>query len=160
MSNIVSKLNIKLNKADLNEGFYPNPNAVVFGYKNLENEHELKEHFIIDALNNADYYEEDGDFDSEDVSELYSVIKEFGSSYETNLVLEKAIWFDKKEAKNNRSFDEDVDLFVECINQCTTANAALSMASAKYGLNAASYDDQPAWERANDLTGWRFAESD
>ena len=160
MSNLISSLNIKINKSDLNEDFLPNESAVVFGYKNLVKEHELNEQFIIEALNNADYYEEDGDFNSDDISELYHVIKDFGSSYEAGLILEKAIWFDKKESEKIRSFDEEVDLLVECINQCSTVIAAVSMANAKYGLNAASHDHQRAWEKANDLTGWKFSEHD
>jgi hypothetical protein len=50
-----------------------------------------------------------------------------------------------------------VEKFVKCISACESANAASAMANKKYKLNAASCDDQAAWNEAMDQLGWPFS---
>jgi hypothetical protein len=47
-----------------------------------------------------------------------------------------------------------VEKFVKCISACESASA---MANKKYKLNAASCDDQAAWNEAMDQLGWPFS---
>ena len=51
----------------------------------------------------------------------------------------------------------DIEKFIECIRACNSANAASAMAHDKYGLNAASIEDEKDWLEAMNICGWPFS---
>jgi hypothetical protein len=53
-----------------------------------------------------------------------------------------------------------VKKFVACILATKTAYAACSLAKAKYGLNAAYFEDQAAWWEAVALCGSPYSTND
>lgn len=89
MSNLIEKLNIAIAKEiDSNEG-------VVFCAKNYVRKLYCKLEFVEQALNDAGYYEEDGDFTQKDLVAIADVVDDYGSAaIDESETMEKAIWFD------------------------------------------------------------------
>lgn len=55
------------------------------------------------------------------------------------------------------TYRQKVRLFEQCIQNTEAASAAALMADSRYNLNAASCDDQSAWNEAMNRLGWPFA---
>lgn len=89
MSKLIEKLNIAIAKEiDGNEG-------VVFCAKNYARKLHCKLEFVEQALNDAGYYEEDGDFTQNDLIAIAEVVDDYGSAaIDESETMEKAIWFD------------------------------------------------------------------
>lgn len=52
-----------------------------------------------------------------------------------------------------------VEKFRKCIRASGSGNEASAMAAQKYNLIAADFEDQRAWEEANDAEGWPFSKA-
>lgn len=89
--NLSKKLNIEIGDAD-----NLNQEAVIFCFQNLKKRFNVEYEFIETALNDAGYYIEENDYNTNDLLDLAEIIDECGSDYERGEILDKAIWFDKK----------------------------------------------------------------
>ena len=91
MTNLTELLNIE---AGNNLEF--KSNGVIFCANNLKERFACHSDYVIEALNNAGYYEEDDDFDAELVDVLCEIVDQTGIACALEQVTEKQIWFDSK----------------------------------------------------------------
>ena len=91
MSLLSKKLNVQIG----NE--ITNTKGVVFCARNEVTVFNCKVDYVEQALNDAGYYDTDGDYTEEDLHLLSEIVDQFGSQQMNyNQVFEKDIWFDEK----------------------------------------------------------------
>ena len=91
MTNLTEKLNIVVGNSELfNEGY------IVFCFQNTIARLNVSSELVEEALNDAGYYKEDGDYRNADITILCEAIDDFGSQFKTGEILDKGIKFDKK----------------------------------------------------------------
>ena len=92
MTTLTEKLNMDINEEITCE------KGVTFCARNEVNIFNCKPEYIEQALNDAGYYEEDGDYSKNDLIVLSEIVDEFGSQQMNyNQVFEKQIWFDEND---------------------------------------------------------------
>ena len=92
MTTLTEKLNMDINEEITCE------KGVTFCARNEANVFNCKLEYIEQALNDAGYYEEYGDYSQSDLIVLSEIVDEFGSQLMNyNQVFEKQIWFDEND---------------------------------------------------------------
>lgn len=92
MNALVEKMNMDIQEEITNE------KGITFCARNCVKAFNCKPEYIEQALNDADYYSEDGDYTKEDLMVLCDIVDEFGAQMMNyNQVFEKQVWFDVNE---------------------------------------------------------------
>lgn len=73
-----------------------NQDAVIFCFQNMIKRFSVEPSIIEEALNDAGYYSDEGDYSDDDISLLCEIASDCGAAMQKGEILDKAIWFDTK----------------------------------------------------------------